>query len=162
MTISSSRLARRLASKKQEKKQQLITFLLGKEQFSIPIDFVNKVTTLDKVYGDPQQKGVSLTNYQGRELIVIDVAQRIFGVTDIGNNQPNNEVRFLLILKNRDNDILGLPIDSHPSIIRVPKSAFIPLPDIYLTQGNIHCISSTIIKVENQSPYFVLDINQLL
>ena len=149
MTISSSRLARRLASKKQEKKQQLITFLLGKEQFSIPIDFVNKVTTLDKVYGDPQQKGVSLTNYQGRELIVIDVAQRIFGVTDIGNNQPNNEVRFLLILKNRDNDILGLPIDSHPSIIRVPKSAFIPLPDIYLTQGNIHCISSTIIKVEN-------------
>ncbi|CCQ53959.1 chemotaxis protein CheW [Crocosphaera watsonii WH 8501] len=162
MTISSSRLARRLASKKQEKKQQLITFLLGKEQFSIPIDFVDKVTTLDKVYGDPQQKGVSLTNYQGRELIVIDVAQRIFGVTDIGNNQPNNEVRFLLILKNRDNDILGLPIDSHPSIIRVPKSAFIPLPDIYLTQGNIHCISSTIIKVENQSPYFVLDINQLL
>ena len=162
MTISSSRLARRLASKKQEKKQQLITFLLGKEQFSIPIDFVDKVTTLDKVYGDPQQKGVSLTNYQGRELIVIDVAQRIFGVTDIGNNQPNNEVRFLLILKNRDNDILGLPIDSHPSIIRVPKSAFIPLPDIYLTQGNIHCISSTIIKVENQSPYFVLDIKQLL
>ena len=162
MTISSSRLARRLASKKQEKKQQLIKFLLGKEQFSIPIDFVDKVTTLDKVYGDPQQKGVSLTNYQGRELIVIDVAQRIFGVTDIGNNQPNNEVRFLLILKNRDNDILGLPIDSHPSIIRVPKSAFIPLPDIYLTQGNIHCISSTIIKVENQSPYFVLDINQLL
>ena len=162
MTISSSRLARRLASKKQEKKQQLITFLLGKEQFSIPIDFVDKVTTLDKVYGDPQQKGVSLTNYQGRELIVIDVAQRIFGVTDIGNNQPNNEVRFLLIFKNRDNDILGLPIDSHPSIIRVPKSAFIPLPDIYLTQGNIHCISSTIIKVENQSPYFVLDINQLL
>ena len=162
MTISSSRLARRLASKKQEKKQQLITFLLGKEQFSIPIDFVDKVTTLDKVYGDPQQKGVSLTNYQGRELIVIDVAQRIFGETDIGNNQPNNEVRFLLILKNRDNDILGLPIDSHPSIIRVPKSAFIPLPDIYLTQGNIHCISSTIIKVENQSPYFVLDINQLL
>ena len=162
MTISSSRLARRLASKKQEKKQQLITFLLGKEQFSIPIDFVDKVTTLDKVYGDPQQKGVSLTNYQGQELIVIDVAQRIFGVTDIGNNQPNNEVRFLLILKNRDNDILGLPIDSHPSIIRVPKSAFIPLPDIYLTQGNIHCISSTIIKVENQSPYFVLDINQLL
>ena len=162
MTISSSRLARRLASKKQEKKQQLITFLLGKEQFSIPIDFVDKVTTLDKVYGDPQQKGVSLTNYQGRELIVIDVAQRIFGVTDIGNNQRNNEVRFLLIFKNRDNDILGLPIDSHPSIIRVPKSAFIPLPDIYLTQGNIHCISSTIIKVENQSPYFVLDINQLL
>ena len=147
---------------KSKKKQQLITFLLGKEQFSIPIDFVDKVTTLDKVYGDPQQKGVSLTNYQGRELIVIDVAQRIFGVTDIGNNQPNNEVRFLLILKNRDNDILGLPIDSHPSIIRVPKSAFIPLPDIYLTQGNIHCISSTIIKVENQSPYFVLDINQLL
>ncbi|WP_048319607.1 chemotaxis protein CheW, partial [Crocosphaera watsonii] len=147
---------------KARKKQQLITFLLGKEQFSIPIDFVDKVTTLDKVYGDPQQKGVSLTNYQGRELIVIDVAQRIFGVTDIGNNQPNNEVRFLLILKNRDNDILGLPIDSHPSIIRVPKSAFIPLPDIYLTQGNIHCISSTIIKVENQSPYFVLDINQLL
>ena len=148
--------------KSKKKKQQLITFLLGKEQFSIPIDFVDKVTTLDKVYGDPQQKGVSLTNYQGRELIVIDVAQRIFGVTDIGNNQPNNEVRFLLILKNRDNDILGLPIDSHPSIIRVPKSAFIPLPDIYLTQGNIHCISSTIIKVESQSPYFVLDINQLL
>ena len=140
----------------------MITFLLGKEQFSLPIDVIQKVITLGKVYGDPQRKGISLTNYQDKELVVIDVAYRIFGLTNICDNQESNEIRFLLIIKNKNNDIFGLPIDSPPSIIRVPESAFVPLPDIYLSQGNIHCLSYTIIQFDNQNPCFVLDINQLL
>lgn len=162
MTISSPHRSRRLASKKQEKTQQFITFLLGKEQFALSIDVIQKVVPMGKVYGDPQGTGISLTNYQGQELMVIDVAHRIFGITEISINKDNNEIRFLLIIKNKNNQVFGLPIDSPPSIMTVPQSAFMPLPDIYLTQKNIHCLSSTIIQIKNQTPYFVLDINQLL
>ncbi len=78
MTISSPRISRRLTSQKQEKRQQLITFLLSQEQFALPIHLIQKVIPLGKVYGDPQGTGLSLTNYQGQELVVIDVAHRIF------------------------------------------------------------------------------------
>ncbi|MDJ0509846.1 MAG: chemotaxis protein CheW [Crocosphaera sp.] len=162
MTIYSPRRSRRLTSKKQEKRQQMITFLLGKEQFALPIDVIQKVITMGKVYGDPQGTGISLTNYQDQELIVIDVANRIFGITDICLHKDNNEVRFMLVIKNQNNEIFGLPIDSPPSIMRVPESVFMPLPEMYLTQNNIRCLSSTIIKINNKNAYFVLDINQLL
>jgi chemotaxis signal transduction protein len=162
MTISSSRRSRRLASQKQEKTQQLIAFILGQEWFALPINTVQKVVKLGKVYGDPQGTGVSLTNYQGQELLVVDVAHRIFGMTTIPLHQDTNKDRFLLIIENQKNEKVGLPIDAPPSIRRVSESAFIPLPDIYLTQGNIHCISSTMIQAKNHDPLFLLDINQLI
>ncbi|MEM8778046.1 MAG: chemotaxis protein CheW [Cyanobacteria bacterium P01_G01_bin.49] len=162
MAIYSPRLARRLRDKKTEKTQQFVCFLLAQEWFALPIDVIQKVVQLGKVYGDPQGKGISLTNYQGKELLVIDVARRIFGLSAISSScQDENKLRFLLIIQNKYNETVGLPIDSPPSIRHIPESAFLPLPEIYLTQGNIHCISSTMIEVSNQAPLFVLDVTQL-
>ncbi len=162
MTIYSPRRSRSLAAKKTEKSQQIITFLLEQEWFALPINTIQKVVQLGKVYGDPQGTGISLTNYQGQELLVIDVARRIFGMTTITTHEDTNQTRFLLIIHNENYKIVGLPIDSSPSIRRVSESAFIPLPEIYLTQGNIHCISSTMIQIDNQNPLFLLDVAQLI
>lgn len=162
MTIYASRRSRRLVAQKTEKTQQMITFLLGSEWFALPICLTQKVMTLDKIYGDPNHKGISLINYQGQELLVIDVARRIFGMPTLPAQPLNNEQRFLLLIQNQAHEIAGLPIDSVPSIHRFPDSAFLPLPEIYLTQGNIACISNTIIQVPNQAPFFLLDVEQLI
>ncbi|EAZ92466.1 chemotaxis protein CheW [Crocosphaera chwakensis] len=162
MTIYSHRPSRRSPGKTTQNTQQIITFLLGEEWFALAIDAIQKVLQLGKVYGDPQRKGVSLTHYQGQELLVIDVARRIFGTETLSSHQNTDQTRFLLIIHNNNNEIVGLPIDSSPSILRVSESAFIPLPDTYLTQGNIHCISSTIIQVNEQQSFFLLDVNQLM
>ncbi|WP_107671145.1 chemotaxis protein CheW [Cyanothece sp. BG0011] len=162
MTLYSHRLSRRSSGTINQNTQQIITFLLGEEWFALPIDAIQKVVQLGKVYGDPQRKGISLTHYQGQELLVIDVARRIFGIEILSSHQNTEQTRFLLIIHNKNHEIVGLPIDSPPSILRVPESAFIPLPDIYLTQGNIHCISSTLIQVNEQQSFFLLDVGQLI
>ncbi|MDJ0844514.1 chemotaxis protein CheW [Crocosphaera sp.] len=162
MTIDSHRRSRTLRAKTKENTQQMITFLLGKEWFALPINKIQKVVPLGQIYGDPQGKGIGLTHYQGQELMVIDVARRIFGMETLSVHLDRDQTRFLLIINVENEQMVGLPIDSPPSMLRVAKSAFIPLPDIYLTQDNIRCISSTFIQVNEQNSFFLLDVHQLI
>jgi purine-binding chemotaxis protein CheW len=119
---------------------------------------------MGKVYGDPQGTGISLTKYQDRELLVIDVSQRIFAEAPSANTNLNEatEVRFLAIVQGDTGELVGLPIDSPPAIHRAPKSAFSLLPRAYMTQGNIHCISSRMVQIEDRQPLFLLDRDLLL
>ena len=163
MAIYSPLRSRRLAAQQTEATKRLITFKLGEGDFALPLDRVQKVTTLDRVYGDPDRTGVSLTTYQGRELVVIDVGYRIFGKTQqvllpsqkTRTSTPTNQIdgdliRYLLILQSEPmetatglvNGLVGLPIDSAPSIQSIKLSAFQPLPEIYRKHSNIHCVSA--------------------
>ena len=173
MAIYSPLRSRRLAAQQTEATQRLITFKLCQETFAVKLASVHKVTTLDRLYGDPSGTGVSLTTYQNRELVVIDVGHRIFGKTqqlvppqakriDAPESNLNPLVRFLLILQPEPNRLVGLPIDSPPSIQSIQISAFQPLPDIYRQHGNIHCVSSLSIKLRDRPSIFLLDVDSLV
>jgi chemotaxis signal transduction protein len=159
---------RRGATRQTEKTEQLITFRLHQEWFAVPIGTVQKVVQMGKVYGDPQGTGVSLTNYQGQEILVIDVARRIFLKTSLEaqSEQPTltnsaiADVRLMLILKSDRAEVLGLPIDSTPVMQRVPQSAYSPIPEGYISQGNVRCISSTSLQLGDRT-LFLLDVKQL-
>jgi chemotaxis signal transduction protein len=177
MAIYSPLRSRRLAAQQVEATQRLITFKLGEETFALRLDGVHKVTKLDRLYGDPRGTGVSLTTYQGRELVVIDVGQRIFGKAPqvlppspkkgIGVVDPTRSsdlVRYLLILQSAPTDaaaeqrLVGLPIDSPPTIQSIQVSAFGPLPEIYRQSSNIHCVSSVSIDLPERPSIFLLDV----
>jgi chemotaxis signal transduction protein len=171
MSIYSPLRSRRLAAKdRAEVTQRLITFKLGAETFALPLDRVHKVTTLDRVYGDPNNTGFSLTAYQGRELVVIDVGHRIFGravqilppspkLTLGGKSDENpSVVKYLLVLQPDPDRLVGLPIDSAPSIQSIPVSAFQPLPEIYRQHSQIHCVSSLSSDTAERPAIFLLDI----
>jgi chemotaxis signal transduction protein len=186
MAIYSPLRSRRLAAQQAEALQRIITFQLRQETFALPLDRVQKVTTLDRLYGDANGTGISLTTYQGRELVVIDVGQRIFGnaptvlpasnrskrtsITDPLSTLENLEdseddvtlVRYLLILQCDDGSLVGLPIDSPPSIQSISLSAFQPLPTIYRQQSNIHCVSSFSIDRPDRPSIFLLDATLVL
>ncbi len=168
MAIYSPLRSRRLAAQQTEATKRLITFKLGEGDFALPLDRVQKVTTLDRVYGDPDRTGVSLTTYQGRELVVIDVGHRIFGKApqEILPSQQTrtsprttqlegDSVRYLLVLQSESvetatglvRQLVGLPIDSPPSIQSIKLSAFQPLPEIYRKHSNIHCVSAMSVAV---------------
>jgi chemotaxis signal transduction protein len=167
MAIYSPLRSRRLAAQKVEATKRLITFKLGTEDFALPLDQVQKVTTLDRVYGDPDRTGVSLTTYQGRELVVVDVGYRIFGkeqqvilpsqqkrTSSLNPQSSMDLVRYLLILHSgfsetatESRSLVGLPIDSPPSIQSIQLSAFQPLPDIYRKHTNIHCVSAMSVAI---------------
>ena len=167
MANYSSVRSRRFAAKKKEATQQIIIFRLRQEWFALPINSVQKVVPLGKVHGDPQGTGISLTNYQGKEILVIDVSHRIFGeppsldLAISGAKDTHSQQRFLLMVQNKAGELVGLPIDSQPALRRVPKSSFTPLPSAYVAEGNIQCLSSTMIQLENRPSLFLLDPEQL-
>lgn len=163
MSIHSPIRARRSGIRASEKTKQIISFYLQKEWFALPIETVQKVIQMGKVYGDPQGIGISLTNYQGREILVVDVARRIFGENQISSFvEKIIESRLLLIVQSDSGDIIGLPVDSTPVMRRVAESAFTAIPETYMAQKNIHCISSTIIQLSDHLPLFLLDANKLV
>jgi purine-binding chemotaxis protein CheW len=164
MAIHSPLRYRRLSARQTEATHQLIAFRLRQEWFALPIDRVQKVVQMGKVYGDPKGTGISLTKYQGQELLVIDVSQRIFAEAPSANGDlaEGDRVRFLAIVQGQTGELVGLPIDSPPAIHRVPQSAFSPLPPTFLAQGNIQCISSTMVQIGDCQPLFLLDRDLLL
>ena len=66
------------------------------------------------------------------------------------------ELRYLLILQAESvggliDSLVGLPIDSAPSIQSIKLSAFQPLPEIYRKHSNIHCVSAMSVTVTADS-----------
>lgn len=163
MSITSSIRSRRSGVRTNEKTKQIISFCLRKEWFALPIETIQKVIQMGKLYGDPQGTGISLTNYQSQEILVIDVARRIFGENKTNSAVTDaTEPRFLLLVQGDLGNIIGLPVDSTPVMRRVPESAFTVIPETYMAQGNIHCISSTSIQLNDHPPLFLLDANRLV
>lgn len=183
MAIFSPLRSRRLSLRPTETTQQLIAFRLRQEWFALPIETVLKVVPMGSVYGDPKGTGISLTIYQGCELLVVDVAHRIFGEAPSLDFAIRNmlsptqqeeysqryepvvvaEQRYLLIVQRSDADLFGLPIDSAPVMRRVSESSFNSLPATFVAQGNIQCVSSLMIPAtDEQPPLFLLDANQLV
>jgi chemotaxis signal transduction protein len=156
MTIYSPLRYRRFTASQTETIHQMVGFRLYQEWFALPINAIQKIIPLGKVYGDPKATGISLTNYEGRELLVVDVGHQIFGNAP-SLNLDETEQRFLAVLTNLKGESIGLPIDSAPSVLRVPESALTTLPETYIKQGNINCISSRMIQMSDRPPLFLLD-----
>ncbi|MDJ0635152.1 MAG: chemotaxis protein CheW [Xenococcaceae cyanobacterium MO_188.B29] len=172
MAIFSTLRSRRSAAISTETTEQMITFSLRQEWFALPILAVQKVIPLGKVYGDPKGTGVSITTHEDKEIIVVDVAKFIFQdfpSSDLVSTEINTDTseisfldweqqRYLIIINinQQTQDLLGLPIDSQPSMRRVTKSNFKKLPQAYLKKGNINCVSQEIIDLPEHPPIFLL------
>lgn len=169
--VASRRKKRRIV----EVTQQLIVFRLHNEGFALPIRAVQKVIPMGKIYGAPGGAGVSLTLYQDRELIVIDVERRIFKgrinqdsknnllhQAEVAPTDPLPAQHYLLIVQSSAGLLVGLPIDQPPSLQRVPESAFAPLSASYISEGNLRCVSALIKRSNDELPLFLLNPDQLV
>jgi chemotaxis signal transduction protein len=186
MAIYSPLRSRRLAAQQVEVTQRLITFELRAQVFALPLDRIHKVIALNagdlhagglrqrvgaRLYGDPNRTGVSLTTFEGQELVVIDVAQRIFGnpktlLPTVSQTAQNADaaapaVRYLLIVQPEPDRLVGVPIDSPPIIQAMQLSAFKPLPEIYQQHSQIHCVSAMSIDLPERPSIFLLDVATL-
>jgi chemotaxis signal transduction protein len=173
-----SRISQRIANRRSEPLQKLIVFRIRQEWFAVLIQFAQKVVPLGLVYGAPQG-GISLTRYQNGEIPVIDIERRIFGnainlsstpaLLEASHSSEQNfpqpvleNQRHLMIVGDVQASLIGIPMDSPPMLRRVPKSAFSPVPAIYLIEGTIQCVSALITVSENEPPFFLLNLDQLL
>ncbi len=153
---------RRSANLAEERKQSFLVFHLGQDQFALPLLAVQKVSLLGKIFGDPQQSGISLTLQEGQELAVIDVQRRILSqvtadpsasrVPPSGNSDP----QFLLIVQNSRGEAMGLPVDSKPKIQAFLEKSLKPLPAAYQSESAIQCVSALMIQ-DQETPIFILN-----
>jgi chemotaxis signal transduction protein len=155
--------------------QQLIVFRLRNEGFALPIMAVQKVIPMGNIYGAPGGAGVSLTQYLDQELIVIEVGRRIFREAPPLEESKSIESqssahalddktlqRYLLIVQSSQGKLVGLPLFEPPSLHRVPSRAFAPLPEDYISYGNIRCVSALIKLNNDEPPLFLLNPDQLV
>jgi purine-binding chemotaxis protein CheW len=174
MAVFSPLTSRRSTHRKIEATQQLIVFRLAGEGFALPICAVQKVIPLEKVYGASGGGGVRLTLYQERELLVINVKERIFkqvpepessaeALVTPGQALPPDPSAegYLLIVQSSRNKLVGLPLAAPPSLQRVPESAFTPLTSDYRAEGNIRCASALVLQPNDEPPLFLLNPDQL-
>lgn len=157
----------RRTARQAEATRQIVAFCLRQEWFALPIDVVQKVLPMGNVYGDIHLTGVSLTLYEGQELLVVDVGRRIFGEAPSQNLLPASNSKdiiiqhYLLVVQSSQGELVGLAIDSSPKLRRVPESAFIPLPLAYISTTNIQCLSPLMIQTKDEPPIFLLNPDQL-
>jgi purine-binding chemotaxis protein CheW len=164
LSPSSSRLRRFRTH--QAATQQVLVFVLGQHQFALPARTVNKVVVLNNFYRSIPDSIAGLALYQGEEIPVIDLQQRIFGrpastdmaVEEAAIAQPT----YLVIVQNLQNELVGLPLDAQPKLRRFVESAFSPLSNTFLAEGHLRCATSLIVPAPEEPPIFLLNLSQLL
>ena len=91
-------------------------------------------------------------------------------------DRPHDRPAYLLILQLDHVDVnpeaIGIPLNSPPSLQRVPLTAFRPLPPTYLAAGSIRCVSALIVSKtaseidtlerSPEPPLFLLNLDLLL
>jgi chemotaxis signal transduction protein len=181
MTLSPYHRDRRSFARR-ETTQQLIVFRIRQDWFALPIRAAYRVIPLGQVYGI--QGDVGLTRYQDRDVSVIDIQRRIFGdgppddrpslpasSSDSLSGSTNHLISrsiekdtqgHLLLLQSAEGELIGIPLNEFPSLRRVPESAFTPVPQTYLAEGGIRCVSALITSAHAESPIFLLNLNQLI
>ncbi|MBW4468990.1 MAG: chemotaxis protein CheW [Stenomitos rutilans HA7619-LM2] len=175
MSLQLSPKSQRLRARKAEVTHQLIVFRLRQEWFALPIHVAQKVIPLGKLYGAGNGTDVSLALYQDREIPVLDIQRRIFGTGSqpllpgkAASSHPTNHAELspatplLLLVQTSAETTIGFPLDTQPSLRRVPESAFVPLSPTYLAGGQVRCAKCLIVLDSEQPPIFLLNLDQLL
>lgn len=111
---------------KQDGDYQLVTFKVGKEEFSVDILKVQEIIRMPDITRVPNAPGFveGVINLRGKVIPIIDLRRR-FGlpVTDKGA-----EARIIVVDSN--SRIVGLVVDSVSEVLRLPQSTVEPPPDI--------------------------------
>jgi hypothetical protein len=170
-TYSPLRLRRQVAQRA-EAKQRLILFQLQSVNFALALEGVVKVTALERLYGDAEGTGAIFITYQGQAIAAIDVGVKIFGqpptvipsLDELRTIDPlSHEGCYSIVFQSPDRGLIGLPIDSKPSITSIAFSAFVPLLESFSPGkiDNIRCVKS-ISHHEDRSSIHLLDLPLLL
>jgi chemotaxis signal transduction protein len=163
--------SRRLAKRQGETTQQLIVFQLRQLWFALPIQFAYRVVPIGSVYRTRAGENNKVALHQGHELVVVDIDRLIFKTRSQQNRHllpGSSSERFtelpqghMLILQNPQGQFFGIPLDCAPGLRRVANSAFAPVPDAYLEEGNIRCVSALVNPSPEEPPMFLLNLDQL-
>lgn len=105
---------------------QIITFKVGKEEFSVSIINVQEIIRLTEITSVPNSPPFveGVINLRGKVIPVIDSRKR-FGLPETERTEASR-----IIVVESDGKIVGLIVDSVTEVLQLPKSTVEPPPDI--------------------------------
>lgn len=119
-----------------EEKRQLVTFILGEEEFGIELHQVKDIITVSEI-SEVMTAPVSvlgMINLRGKVIPVIDTRKRF----NLSEQPLTRKSRIIIVEKN--NELIGLLVDQVTEVLKVSESTVEPPPD------NKQQISSTFFK----------------
>ncbi len=157
------------------KTYKVITFQLQQMWFAWPLQETIKIIITDNQQHiiEPTQPQLITTKYKEKTIVVVDIDRSIYNqskpnlseinfnkyITDNSNSEINTDLtaqHLLLFTNETQPDILGLPLDSPPKILKATKSEFKKLPTQLAKIGNISLISNKVIQIQNHPVYIVI------
>ncbi|ELR96851.1 chemotaxis protein CheW [Gloeocapsa sp. PCC 73106] len=149
--------SRRFTGQTSKNIHHLIAFFVQQDWFACSVFSVLKVIPIEAIYGRYQRSNLGITRYQEREIVVINIEFCLGFKTTL----TKSSYLYLLVIQ-LANDLVGIPLTEPPIVYRVPEVNLVDLPDTYLAQNKITCLSSKIVKMPNVPPLFILDLEKLL
>jgi purine-binding chemotaxis protein CheW len=114
-------------------------------------------------------RGKYIKNYEGRDLSVINLEKQLFKeikFQDFRVNLPQREDEssifnldqtYLIIIYNPQEELIGLPINSSPTVMKVGESVIISLPDSDPRLHNLQNINNNVIQLPDRGPIFLIE-----
>lgn len=163
MRLFQTRPSRRTKTTQTLDRHQLLTFQIRNEWFALPLAALQRVVPMNRIHGQQGELGIGVARYEGQELLVIDVGSRLFPKSLAADRSTEHEFeRHMIILQAPSGDMIGLPIDSRPTLKRVPASSLTALPPSYTSLAHVQCVSGMVILEDQKQSYFLLDWERLV
>jgi purine-binding chemotaxis protein CheW len=144
MTLERNAPSQTQADATRDEEEQLVVFRLGKEEFGVPIESVQEIVRLpDQMTKVPKAAAAveGVINLRGAVLPVIDLRRRL-GLAPVERSDRQRIVVLVI-----DNVRTGFIVDSVAEVLKVPRSAIEPAPDL---SGETHQVLARMANLEKQ------------
>ena len=138
---------------------ELLVFEIAQLTLALPILQVQKVVKRHQVHGSGLSY-VNLAHLSNGEIAVVDLHQKLFGVS-LSQNETEG---YFVISKKVKGEPLGIAVAQSPNLINVPLDRIRLLPDSYRRADTLEIASHvTVISQEEQTTtIFILDLERLV
>jgi purine-binding chemotaxis protein CheW len=127
-----------------DEEEQLVVFRLGKEEFGVPIESVQEIVRLPEQMTKVPKAAAAVEgviNLRGAVLPVIDLRRRL-GLAPVERSDRQRIVVLVI-----DDVRTGFIVDSVAEVLKVPRSAIEPAPDL---SGEPHQVLARMANLEKQ------------
>lgn len=147
------------SSVKNDTSIKLLVFEIGKLALALPILQVQKVVRQNEVHGSGLSH-VNLTHLPEREIAVVDLHQKLFGVS----LTQSATTGYFIISRQVASEPIGIVVAQAPSLIDVPLKQIRLLPDTYRRADTLAIAShvTVIPKEDGNTTLFILDLTCLI
>ena len=118
------------------KKDQVVSFKIGKEYFGVHINNVQEIVRVPEITAVPEMPSFveGVINLRGKIVSIVDLSKRI----RIERGPRTKASRILIV--DVEGKVVGLLVDAVTEILRLPQEAIEPAPDIITSVGSEYII----------------------